>query len=181
MISRETGITHAGYMDNIDIRSPDQFRKRGCFLMSGGTENTVGKRIRQKRKELGLSQEGLAERMNVTAALISNYENDKVDIKTSVMRELAGILGTSAAYLMDGAPEIDPDKDLHNSWKTECPESRPGADENLKWDLSFTGIYKRFLNNLVRYTGYVSCRIVFIKESAYRYRSGISDYFGGVR
>lgn len=109
MISRETGITHAGYLDNIDIRSPDQFRKRGCFLMSGGTENTVGKRIRQKRKELGLSQEELAERMNVTAALISNYENDKVDIKTSVMRELAGILGTSVAYLMDGAPEIASD------------------------------------------------------------------------
>ena len=69
----------------------------------------VGERIRQKRKALGLSQEELAERMHVTAALISNYENGKVDIKSSVMRELANILGSSVAYLMDGDPEIDAD------------------------------------------------------------------------
>jgi transcriptional regulator with XRE-family HTH domain len=77
--------------------------------MSGGKDFTVGERIRHKRKALGLSQEELAERMNVTAALISNYENDKVDIRSSVMRELAGILGTTVAYLMDGDPEIDTD------------------------------------------------------------------------
>jgi len=77
--------------------------------MSGGKDCKVGERIRDKRKALGLSQEELAERMHVTAALISNYENDKVDIKSSVMRELADILGTSVAYLMDGDPEIDTD------------------------------------------------------------------------
>ena len=65
--------------------------------------------LRNLREKNNLTQEQMAERMNVTAALISNYENDKVDIKTSVMRELAGILGTSVAYLMDGAPEIDSD------------------------------------------------------------------------
>ena len=77
--------------------------------MSGENSKKVGERIRQKRKALGLSQEELAERMYVTAALISNYENGKVDIKSSVMRELAGILGTTVAYLMDGDPEIDTD------------------------------------------------------------------------
>ena len=77
--------------------------------MSGENNKKVGERIRQKRKALGLSQEELAECMHVTAALISNYENGKVDIKSSVMRELASILGTSVAYLMDGDPEIDTD------------------------------------------------------------------------
>ncbi len=77
--------------------------------MFGETERTVGERIRHKRKSKGLSQEELAERMHVTAALISNYENDKVDIKTSVMCELAEHLDTSVAYLMAGDPEIDTD------------------------------------------------------------------------
>lgn len=77
--------------------------------MFGEKDHTVGERIRLKRKSMGLSQEELAERMHVTAALISNYENDKVDIKSSVMRELAVNLNTSVAYLMDGDPEIDTD------------------------------------------------------------------------
>ena len=100
-----TGIAHAIYLIFWYIRFSGQNRKRGCFLMSGGKDCKVGERIRLKRKALGLSQEELAERMNVTAALISNYENDKVDIKSSVMRELASILGTSVAYLMDGDPD----------------------------------------------------------------------------
>lgn len=70
---------------------------------------TLGGRIREKRNSKGLSQEELAERMHVTAALISNYENDKVDIKTSVLIELAGHLDTTVAYLVDGTPEIDAD------------------------------------------------------------------------
>lgn len=70
---------------------------------------TIGGRIRKKRLALGLSQEELAEQMNVTAALISNYENNKVDIKLSVLRELAFYLKTSVAYLADGDPEVDPE------------------------------------------------------------------------
>ena len=47
-------------------------------------ERTVGERIRLKRKEQHLSQEALAEKMHLTGAIISNYENGKVDIKMSV-------------------------------------------------------------------------------------------------
>ena len=82
---------------------------REDVFVFGEKDYTVGERIRLKRKSMGLSQEELAERMHVTAALISNYENDKVDIKSSVMRELAENLNTSVAYLMDGDPEIDTD------------------------------------------------------------------------
>ena len=77
--------------------------------MFGDKDHKVGERIKLKRKAMGLSQEELAERMHVTAALISNYENDTVDIKSSVMRQLAEHLGTTVAYLMDGDPEIDTD------------------------------------------------------------------------
>ena len=95
---------------------------------------TVGRRIRSKRKSLGLSQEELAERMHVTAALISNYENGKVDIKSSAMRELADKLGTSVAYLMDGEPEIDMDiRNLISVYVTlGKPNVRKVAMEQMK-------------------------------------------------
>ena len=68
---------------------------------------TIGGRIKGKRVLLGYSQEQLAEKMNITAALVSNYENNKVDIKLSSLRELAGALNTTVGYLADGEPEID--------------------------------------------------------------------------
>ena len=70
---------------------------REDVFVFGEKDHTVGERIRLKRKSMGLSQEELAERMHVTAAL------------SSVMRELAENLNTSVAYLMDGDPEIDTD------------------------------------------------------------------------
>ncbi len=108
MISRETGMTHARYLD-IVTSALLIGTGRGDVFVFGDKDHTVGERIRLKRKSMGLSQEELAERMHVTAALISNYENDKVDIKSSVMRELAEHLGTTVAYLIDGDPEIDTD------------------------------------------------------------------------
>ena len=71
--------------------------------------STMGARIRAKRKSMGLSQEQLAERLNVTAALVSNYENDKIDVKLSSIRELASALLTTVGYLVDGEPEMDPE------------------------------------------------------------------------
>lgn len=68
---------------------------------------TIGGRIKEKRLLLGCSQDQLAEKMNITAALVSNYENNKVDIKLSSLRELAGALNTTVGYLADGEPEID--------------------------------------------------------------------------
>ena len=65
-------------------------------------EKTIGMRIRECRKEIGMSQEELASRMYMDKRTISAYENDKIDIKASVLRELAPIIGTTAGYLIDG-------------------------------------------------------------------------------
>ena len=64
--------------------------------------STVGGRISWCRKRLNLTQEQLADRMNVTAPLISNYENDKVDISLRVLYELADHLETTVSFLTDG-------------------------------------------------------------------------------
>lgn len=62
---------------------------------------TIGERIKQRRIELGLSQEELAHRMgNKTRASVSTVEHDKEDLTTDRIRKYAEALETTPAYLM---------------------------------------------------------------------------------
>lgn len=65
-------------------------------------ENTIGKRIREMRLVAGMSQEELAGALCTKKCTISAYETDKIDIKSSILKDLAGILHCSAAYLLEG-------------------------------------------------------------------------------
>ena len=66
-------------------------------------------RIKNRRTMLGMTQEELSEAMGVPKSTISAYENDKVDIKASVIMELAGKLFTSPNYLLGFENEKDAD------------------------------------------------------------------------
>lgn len=72
----------------------------------GIMNSTIGSRIRDRRKELGMSQEELAEKLYTSKQMISSYENDKTEIKVSVLRELVETLNTSTSYLVDGIVEV---------------------------------------------------------------------------
>ena len=65
-------------------------------------EKTIGKRIKECRLALGMTQEEMAEKLCCNKSLISQYENDKVDIKGSVIVELAPLLRTTTGYLLNG-------------------------------------------------------------------------------
>jgi len=67
------------------------------------TTETMGMRIRARRKALGYTQQYLAEILWVKEETISNYENDKVDIKGSVICKLAEVLETTPDYLLTGS------------------------------------------------------------------------------
>lgn len=68
--------------------------------MKNITENTLGARIKAQRIRCGMTQEELAEVMCIPKSTISAYEDDKVDIKSSVIVELAKYLETDANYLL---------------------------------------------------------------------------------
>ena len=71
---------------------------------------SMGMRIRECRIRKGLTQEKLAESLCCKKSLISQYENNKVDIKGSVIVELANVLHTEPNYLLLGEikKEADP-------------------------------------------------------------------------
>ena len=72
-------------------------------------EETLGQSIRAQRIRMGMTQEELAEKILIPKPTISSYENDRVDIKSSVIAELAEALGTDPNYLILGekASEVD--------------------------------------------------------------------------
>lgn len=62
----------------------------------------VGERIKQRRKELGISQDELAKRMGYTSrSTIAKIESGANDVTQSNIVKFADVLNTSIAFLMD--------------------------------------------------------------------------------
>lgn len=68
-------------------------------------KTTIGKRIKKRREELGMTQEQLADVLYIKKNTISYYENDIIDIKISALVNVARALSTSVAYLTGEEPE----------------------------------------------------------------------------
>ena len=77
-------------------------------------EETLGQRIRAQRIRLGMTQEELAKTTFIPKPTISNYENDRIDIKSSVIAELAKVLKTDPNYLIMGEKASESDNRFVN-------------------------------------------------------------------
>ena len=66
---------------------------------------TLGKRIAQYRKEKGLTQEALAQAMNVSAQAVSKWENDLTCPDIASLPLLSKILGVTVDELLSGKSE----------------------------------------------------------------------------
>ncbi|MDT3844784.1 MAG: helix-turn-helix domain-containing protein [Bacillota bacterium] len=73
---------------------------------------TIGKRIRACRKNMGYSQETLAAMLYMKKTTICRYEKDEHDIPSSVIVELAKALQTTPNYLLMG-------EDQEDSWEED--------------------------------------------------------------
>ena len=61
---------------------------------------TLGKRIMENRKKLGLTQDQLAEKLGVTAQAVSKWENDQSCPDITMLPKLAEIFGTTTDALL---------------------------------------------------------------------------------
>lgn len=73
--------------------------KKNNFTKITLDKRKIGKRIKQTRKELNLTQEKLAKKFNTTHSAISAYENGITMIPTIFLVELARISNKSIDYL----------------------------------------------------------------------------------
>lgn len=62
----------------------------------------IGARIQQKRREMHLTQESLAEKMEVSVQMISNLELGKKAIRPENLVKVCRVLQISADYILTG-------------------------------------------------------------------------------
>ena len=68
---------------------------------------TLGEKIKEARKQCGLSQEQLAEKMSVSRSAIAKWETDKGLPDIDNLKALASFLNVSVDYLLDDGERID--------------------------------------------------------------------------
>jgi transcriptional regulator with XRE-family HTH domain len=77
---------------------------RGAIEMAAkaGTkaQDTLGRRIARLRRDRGLTQVELAERLGITQPAVSDYENDDTRLSAEAVIQIARILGVSADELL---------------------------------------------------------------------------------
>ena len=71
----------------------------------------VGLRIRLRRKELGISQERLAEAIGLTFQQVQKYERAANRVSASKLWEMARALNTTIGYFYEGLPS-EPDGEV---------------------------------------------------------------------
>ena len=84
---------------------------------------TLGQKLKRIRSKFGLSQEQLAEIMNVSRQAITKWENDNGLPDVSNLKELSKVFGLTVDYLLDdnnGLPALSMKKELDkNKYKNK--------------------------------------------------------------
>lgn len=77
--------------------------------------SVVGDRIRQRRHEIGWSQDMLAQQAGISKSFLSDLENGKRSVSANTLLDIARVLGLSLDYLMLGTDTKSPSKEIHIS------------------------------------------------------------------
>lgn len=106
--------------------------------------STIGQRIQELRKKAGLTQVGLAKKINVSHTQMTRYEIKDVQPPADVLKRFADLFGTSIDYIVRGnksdfAAESLEDAELikHFQQIDDLPKEEQGTV------LKFLGAYLR--------------------------------------
>jgi transcriptional regulator with XRE-family HTH domain len=87
---------------------------------------TVGDRVKQRRLELGLSQDALAERAGISKSFLSDLETGKRSVGAETLLDLGRAMGVSLDFLMtgEGSGDQKPEVQIPASLATFAAEQR---------------------------------------------------------
>lgn len=105
------------------------------------TTEYIGKRIKQRRRELHLTQEQLAEKIDIAANYLGQIENGKRGVNLTNIVKIANELGVTVDYLMSdiNSAAIEENNDLEKRWLELFDNRSPNEKEmliNIVTDLS---------------------------------------------
>lgn len=86
----------------------------------------VGQRVKQRRRELGMSQDSLAQRAGISKSFLSDLETGKRSLGAETLLDLARAMGLSLDYLMTGkeSDNQNPEVQIPTSLATFAAEER---------------------------------------------------------
>lgn len=90
-------------------------------------EQTLGKRIMAARKQMGLTQDQLAEQLGVTAQAVSKWENDQSCPDITMLPKLAELFQTTTDELLGREPR-------HSTYEEVVIEPQDEGNHVPKWD-----------------------------------------------
>ena len=90
-------------------------------------DSFIGRKVKQRRSELGISQGKLGEYLGVSFQQIQKYENGKNRISASSLVQISRILGVDFSYFVDGCDGV---KALHDG-STAVYQSRNNKELTL--------------------------------------------------
>lgn len=124
----------------------------GRFEMSKETnqiDQIVGRRIREKRNQLGLSVEQVAQSLEISPALMDEFESGQQRVGARRLLALAQCLGVSTSYFF---ASISPDLKIVSD-NDEAPAGKTvglhAFDDGLRLLRAFSGIKNPALRDLV--------------------------------
>lgn len=88
----------------------------------------IGDKILALRKSLNLSQKELCEKIGITEASLSRYENNLREPKGDIIAKLAKALNTSTDYLLDDQNNLHSKNNLSKLPMPEIPEQFTDPD-----------------------------------------------------
>lgn len=73
---------------------------------------SIGRRLRERRLELGMTQEALACEAGISQGSVSHYEQGKIEIPLGVLLELCDVLAVSPLMIVPGLLPHDSGADV---------------------------------------------------------------------
>lgn len=80
---------------------------------------SIGDRIKKSRKDKNITQQELADKLNIDRSTLSRYENDKIDLSVRDCEIIAGAIGISPSYLLGRETEKDIYETVPNIYPVE--------------------------------------------------------------
>lgn len=102
--------------------------------------SVIGERIKKSRIENNLTQENLAEKLNVSVAFISRIERGSTHINLTRLSEICAILNIDEGTILNGS-SLDSRQYLSNEF-AELLENCPKEKQKLIYDIA-----KLIINN----------------------------------
>ena len=114
--------------------------KTTCIIVAARSSLLVGARLRQRRTMLGMNQEALARKLDLSFQQIQKYERGTNRMGSSRLYQLSQILDVPIGYFFDGAPKI-------GARQADAPAADPHSKRET---LELVRAYSKITDRVVR-------------------------------